>query len=129
MTLSQRLTRAGLTFIILGTVAALVPIDGTANAAIQCASNGQTDTLGINPTDASRSYPFVASSGSLNLTTFVDGIATAETFSFTPVSGPGSFTNAVSGSSVNITASGLASENVTAVFTNGVTITVGVTAT
>ena len=131
MTLTQRLTRAGLVFVLLGTVAALVPTNGVANAA-QCTVAGVIDTLGTSPSDTSTSYSFTASGGSLVLGSFV-GTTSADVKFFFDNSG-GAFTNTIGGSAgsvgsvVSISATSAATETVTATFPNGQVVAVTVTA-
>ena len=125
MTLSQRLTRAGLTFIVLGTVATLVPTNGVANAATTtCAQNGNTYTLGTSPNEATATYPL--NGASLTLNTYVNTTQTAASIT---ASDSINFTNTISPSSITITRNnpGPASETVSAAFVSGPTVVATVT--
>ena len=129
MTLTQRLTRAGLVFVLLGTVAALLPTSGTANAeTVKCASDGKTYTLGQSSDDASAVYTLGST-----LNTYVGGKQTTATIT---ASDSTNFTNIISPSSITITPAPTTSATTTpatnivsAVFGNGgptlsVTVTV-----
>ena len=121
MTLTQRLTRAGLVFVLLGTVAALLPTSGTANAAtVTCTSDGQTYTLGQSSTDASAAYTL---GSTLTLNTYVGSIQTTATIS---ASDSTNFTNAILADSITVTPAPTtpatttpATNTVLAVFGNG----------
>jgi len=125
MTLTQRLTRAGLVFVLLGTVAALIPTNGTANAATMCSTGGTAYTLGTGPGDTTMTYTLGTT---LTLNTYVNSTQTAPA-SFT-ASNNTDFTNtSSSGSSITITpkSTASASETVTAAFgTNLPTVSVTV---
>ena len=98
MTLTQRLTRAGLVFVLLGTVAALLPTSGTANAeTVTCTSDGKTYTLGQSSTDAFTAYTL---GSTLTLNTYVGSIQTTTTIT---ASDSTNFTNAISANSITIT--------------------------
>lgn len=57
MTLSQRLTRAGLIFILLGTAAALVPTNGNASAATDgCTIESQSYSVGSRAQDSTQNF-------------------------------------------------------------------------
>jgi len=56
MTLTQRLTRAGLTFILLGTVASLVPTDGNAEGDTYQCNRHDTYTIGTVYGDTATAY-------------------------------------------------------------------------
>ena len=132
MTISQRLVRAGLTFVLFGTMAALVPTNGNVFAATDSCPNA--DTLGITPGDTATSYSFASSGGSLTLNAYNSQSPTKVSFVFTQISGTGTFTNSPNAgnpnaTTVNITASGPATETVQATFQDGQTITVTVNAT
>ena len=121
MTLTQRLTRAGLVFVLLGTVAALLPTSGTANAAtVTCTSDGQTYTLGQSSTDASAAYTL---GSTLTLNTYVGSIQTTATIT---ASDSTNFTNTILADSITITpktttpaTTTSATNTVSAVFGNG----------
>jgi len=126
MTLTQRLTRAGLVFVLLGTVAALLPTSGTANAAtVICASDGKTYTLGQSSTDGVKAYTL---GSTLTLNTYVGSIQTTATIT---ASDSTNFTNTILADSITITPKTTtpATNTVSAVFGNGgptlsVTVTV-----
>ena len=131
MTLTQRLTRAGLVFVLLGTVAALLPTSGTANAAtVTCTSDGQTYTLGQSSTDGVKAYTL---GSTLTLSTYVGSIQTTATIT---ASDSTNFTNTILADSITITpktttpaTTTSATNTVSAVFGNGgptlsVTVTV-----
>ena len=126
MTLTQRLTRAGLVFVLLGTVAALLPTSGTANAeTVTCASDSKTYALGPSSDDASAVYTL---GSTLTLYTYVDHTQTAATITASDTT---NFTNIISPSSITITPAPTTSATniVSAVFGNGgptlsVTVTV-----
>ncbi len=121
MTLTQRLTRAGLVFVLLGTVAALLPTSGTANAeTVICASDGKTYTLGQSSTDGVKAYTL---GSGLTLNTYVGSIQTAATITASDTT---NFTNIISASSITITLAPTtpatttsATNTVSAVFGNG----------
>jgi len=116
MTLTQRLTRAGLVFVLLGTVAALLPTSGTANAeTVICASDGKTYTLGQSSTDGVKAYTL---GSTLTLNTYVAGTQTAATIT---ASDSTNFTNDISVNSITITSKTAtsATNTVSAVFGNG----------
>lgn len=116
MTLTQRLTRAGLVFVLLGTVAALLPTSGTANAeTVGCTSDGKTYTLGQSSNDTSTAYTL---GSALTLNTYVGGIQTTATIT---ASDSTNFTNAISANSITITPATTtpATNTVLAVFGNG----------
>lgn len=127
MTLTQRLTRAGLVFVLLGTVAALVPTNGAANAITTTdpTCSQRTFTLGQSASDAILGYT-ISADKSLTLNTFIGTQQTPEALAFATVTGNGTngFSNAVttSGQSpVTITPSntaGAAEESVSATFAN-----------
>ena len=133
MTLTQRLTRAGLVFVLLGTVAALLPTSGTANAAtVTCTSDGQTYTLGQSSTDGVTAYT-LGSGLTLTLNTYAGSTQTTATITASDIT---NFTNIISASSIKITLAPTtpatttsATNTVSAVFGNGgptlsVTVTV-----
>lgn len=98
MTLTQRLTRAGLVFVLLGTVAALLPTSGTANAeTVICASDGKTYTLGQSSTDGVKAYTL---GSTLTLNTYVGSIQTTATIT---ASDSTNFTNAILADSITVT--------------------------
>lgn len=58
MILSQRLTRAGLVFILLGTAASLVPTNGNASAATDvCTIVSQSYSVGTVARDTTTNFP------------------------------------------------------------------------
>ncbi len=119
MTLTQRLTRAGATFIIFGVAAALVPTNGNAYSATDtCTVLTQKDYVGQNSTDASPSYTLT--SNTLTLTAFPANGVTALSVS----SGETGFTNTLSGNSVTTTRnSGTGPETVIVTFSDNHTVT------
>ena len=121
MTLTQRLTRAGLVFVLLGTVAALLPTSGTANAeTVTCTGDSHTYTLVQSSTDAFTAYTL---GSTLTLNTYVGDIQTTATIT---ASDSTNFTNAISANSITITPATTtpatttpATNTVLAVFGNG----------
>ena len=79
MTLSQRLTRAGLSFIVFGTAVSLMPTNGMAfSATDNCLTATTHDFVGISATDASTSYEIVSGTHTIVLTATPAGSATAD---------------------------------------------------
>ena len=81
MTLSQRLTRAGLVFILLGTAAALVPTDGNASAATDgCTIASQSYSVGSTARDSTQNFFATTSnqSKSVTLTQYLGATPTAD---------------------------------------------------
>lgn len=74
MTLSQRLTRAGLTFILFGAMAALLPSDGNASGATDyCTTKSQSYSVGKSAGETRTLYPVVTRvGGNLNLNTYLN---------------------------------------------------------
>ncbi len=107
MTLSQRLTRAGLVFVLLGSVAAVLPQQNGAAQATTGAGlcNGVTRqyAFGDSSTDSNTSATVVQNSFK-TLTAFEDGNPTTNVgFSLSNSAG---YTSAVSGSSITVTNTG-----------------------
>jgi len=136
MTLSQRLTRAGLVFILFGSVVAVLPTNGSATAATKY-KNSKAYTLGTAPGDLSTTYAIKSSAPgpgtSVTLKTFIDSTPVSNatlTFTKTPGSGSGTFANTQNADgSVTITATGPATETVSAAFPGGTVVDVTVIAT
>ena len=125
MTLTQRLTRAGATFIVFGIAAAFVPTNSNAfSATDDCGIPAQKDYVGNSPVDTTPSYTLVGNT--LILTAYPAKGVTA-----TSVSAAGTdYTNLLINSTVinstvttTRTAGSTASENVTVTFSDGHTVT------
>ena len=119
MTLTQRLTRAGATFIVFGIAAAFVPTNSNAFSATDtCTVSTQRDYVGKGPTDTDASYTL--SSNILILTAYP---ATGVTVTGVSAVGDG-YTNLLINSTVTTTrTSGTGSESVTVTFSDGHTVT------
>ena len=86
MTLSQRLTRAGLVFILLGTAAALVPTNGNASAATDgCTIESRSYSVGSTARDPTQNFFATTSnqSKSVTLTQYLGTTPTAAAKSVT----------------------------------------------
>ncbi len=80
MTLTQRLTRAGATFIVFGTAALMIPTDGNAFSATDtCTIPAQKDYVGDSATDTAGSYALVG--GTRSLTAYPANGVSAQTVS------------------------------------------------
>ncbi len=130
MTLSQRLTRAGLVFVLFGSVVSLLPTNGTATAATNYTPPSTGETVGLFAGDTTKTYP--TTMGSVTLTAFSDSGATA--VSATDVitgADTGTFTTTVTGNQVKTTttlaAGSTATDQVTVTFSNSRTVTYTVT--
>ena len=118
MTLTQRLTRAGATFIVFGIAAAFVPTNSNAFSATDtCAIPAQKDYVGSKDNISS----YTLANNTLALTAYPANGVTA-----TSVSSPGAdYANTLSSSTVTTTrtAGSSASESVTVTFSDGHTVT------
>ena len=131
MTLSQRLTRAGLSFIVFGTAVSLMPTNGMAFSATDgCTTPAQSYSIGNTSQDANLS--FTTSGGgtkSVVLTQFLGTATTTDAISKND--GNGAFTTVISGSTVTTstttTVTG-ATDQVTVTFPGGRVVTYTVTA-
>ena len=131
MTLSQRLTRAGLSFIVFGTAVSLMPTNGMAfSATDNCTVPTQKDYVGNSAKDTALTYPITGTTigSTLVLNSYNGSLSTG---SPTVVdSDPTNFSTSVSGSTVTTTrkTTGTQSETVTATFSDGHVVTYTVTA-
>ena len=130
MTLSQRLTRAGLSFIVFGTAVSLMPTNGMAFSATDgCATPGQSYSVGIFAQDPLLTFPTLGTgTKSVVLTQFL-GLATT-TDAISKTDGNVAFTTVISGSTVttSTTAATGATDLVTVTFPGGRVVTYTVTA-
>ena len=121
MTLTQRLTRAGATFIVFGVAAAFVPTNSNAFSAVDnCSIVGQRDFVGTSPTDTATSYSFTADT--LTLTGYSESGATITSVSPGNTGFTNTFTSAVAGTNQTVVmarTSGAGSESVTVTFSDG----------
>ena len=120
MTLTQRLTRAGATFIVFGVAAAFVPTNSNAFSATDtCTIPAQKDYVGKFATDAAPTYALL--NDTLALTAYpANGVTPT---SVSPASTD--YTNTLSGSTVTTTrtAGSNDTESVTVTFSDGHTVT------
>jgi len=134
MTLSQRLTRAGLVFILLGTAAALVPTNGNASAAADdCTIKSQSYPVGSTAQDLTQTFPATTSeqNKSVTLTQYLGATSTADATNVTDSNG--AFTTKIANTSVTTstssdTVAGTV-DTVTISFPGGHTVTYMVTTT
>ena len=129
MTLTQRLTRAGATFIVFGIAAAFVPTNSNAFSATDtCAVSTQKDYVGDYLTDTTATYT-LPSSNILILTAYpangvkVTGVSSTGT-GYTNILIDPTVTNPRV--STTRTTGSAASENVTVTFSDGHTVTYNV---
>jgi len=134
MTLSQRLTRAGLVFILLGTAAALVPTNGNASAATDgCTIASQSYSVGSTARDPTQNFFATTSnqSKSVTLTQYLGTTPTAAAKSVT--NSNTAFTTEIANTSVTTSTSSSTVagtvDTVTISFPGGHTVTYTVTAT
>ena len=132
MTLSQRLTRAGLSFIVFGTAVSLMPTNGMAfSATDNCTVPTQKDYVGNSAKDTALTYPITGTTiGSTlvlkahngRLSTGLPTVVDSDKTKFSTV--------ADSGNKVTTTrkTTGTQSETVTATFSDGHVVTYTVTA-
>ena len=120
MTLTQRLTRAGATFIVFGVAAAFVPTNSNAFSATDgCMLTGHRDSVGNSQGDMVTSYSF-NSSNTLTLTGFSESGATITSVT----AGSTGFSNTFAGSQVTTSRTvGAGLESVTVAFSDGHTVT------
>ena len=124
MTLSQRLTRAGLTFILLGSVAAVLPHSDTvlANTSLCAHPPGHyrltADSTGV--TDVSTGTTFY--SFAENPPDSGTYTTTSATYSLSSSGGMGTLSN-TSGSSTTVTRTSDGSLDITATFADGTMVT------
>ena len=137
MTLSQRLTRAGLSFIVFGTAVSLMPTNGMAFSATDgCTTPAQSYSVGTFAQDPSVSFTTSGSftalgtgTKSVTLNKYLDTSPTTDTTSITDSNI--AFTTLSSGSTVTTstaTAAALATDLVTVTFPGGHVVTYTVTA-
>ena len=133
MTLSQRLTRAGLAFILFGTVAALVPTNGNASAATDgCTIPTQSYSVGTVAQDPTTIFTTTTSgtNKSVTLTQFLSDVTTNA--GNTPSNSNPLFTTSISGSTITTstlsTTSTGTTDSVTILFPGGRVVTYTVTA-
>ena len=119
MTLTQRLTRAGATFIVFGIAAAFVPTNSNAFSATDtCMIPGQQDSVGTLKGDTTTSYLF--NNNTLTLTGFSESGATITSVT----AGSTGFSNTFAGSQVTTSRTvGAGLESVTVAFSDGHTVT------
>jgi len=121
MTLTQRLTRAGATFIVFGIAAAFVPTNSNAFSATDtCMIPGQQDSVGTLKGDTTTSYLF--NNNTLTLTGYSESGATITSVS-TGITG---FTNTFVSATqtvVMVRTSDTGLESVTVTFSDGHTVT------
>ena len=134
MTLSQRLTRAGLVFILLGTAAALVPTNGNASAATDgCTIASQSYSVGSTARDSTQNFLATTSnqSKSVTLTQYLGTTPTAAAKSVT--NSNTAFTTEIANTSVTTSTSSSTVagtvDTVTISFPGGHTVTYMVTTT
>ena len=131
MTLSQRLTRAGLSFIVFGTAVSLMPTDGMAfSATDNCTVPTQKDYVGNSVNDTALTYSIAGTTAgsTLVLNSYNGSLSTG---SPTVVdSDLTNFSTLASGNTVTTTRknTGTQSETVTATFSDGHVVTYTVTA-
>ena len=131
MTLSQRLTRAGLSFIVFGTAVSLMPTNGMAFSATDgCTPPAQSYSVGIFAQDPLLTFPALGTgTKSVVLTQFLGTATTTDAISKTD--GNAAFKTVISGSTVttstttNITG---ATDQVTVTFPGSRVVTYTVTA-
>ncbi len=136
MTLSQRLTRAGLVFILLGTAAALVPTDGNASAATDgCTIASQSYSVGNMARDSTQNFPATTSnqSKSVTLTQYLGTTPTAAAKTTNVTDSNSAFTTKIANTDVKTstssdTVAGTV-DTVTISFPGGHTVTYMVTTT
>ena len=131
MTLSQRLTRAGLSFIVFGTAVSLMPTNGMAFSATDgCTTPAQSYSIGINPQETTSLYTTSGTgTRSVTLNKYLD---TSLTIVIPTIADSNSaFNTVISGSTVTTsttTAIAGAIDQVTATFSDGHVVTYTVTA-
>ena len=131
MTLSDRLTRAGLSFIVFGTAVSLMPTNGMAFSATDgCTPPAQSYSVGNIPKDPLLTFPALGTgTKSVTLNKYLDTSLTTDTTSITDSNI--AFTTLSSGSTVTTstaTAAALATDLVTVTFPGGHVVTYTVTA-
>ena len=131
MTLSDRLTRAGLSFIVFGTAVSLMPTNGMAFSATDgCTPPAQSYSIGINPRETTSFYTTSGTgTRSVTLNKYLDTSLTTDTLSITDSNI--AFATSFSGSTVTTsttTAATGATDLVTVTFPGGHVVTYTVTA-
>ena len=131
MTLSQRLTRAGLSFIVFGTAVSLMPTNGMAfSATDNCTVPTQKDYVGNSVNDTALTYSIAGTTAgsTLVLNSYNGSLSTGspivvdgDPINFSTMTGSGTVTTK------RITI-GMHSETVTATFSDGHVVTYTVTA-
>lgn len=103
MTLSQRLTRAGLSFIVFGTAVSFMPTDGMAfSATDSCNVPAQSYSVGITSQESTTNYTTSGSgTKSVALTQFLGNTST--TSATGKNDGNAAFTTLISGSTISTT--------------------------
>ena len=131
MTLSQRLTRAGLSFIVFGTAVSLMPTNGMAFSATDgCIPPAQSYSVGTLAQDPLLTFPALGTgTKSVVLTQFLGTATTTDAISKND--GNGAFTTVISGSTVTTSTTTTitgATDQVTVTFPGSRVVTYTVTA-